>query len=275
MAESPSTTPTQHIQVENQAVLVEQVGSVGLITLNRPDRYNGVNHELVVGLLDALEKAKLNEGIRAVVIKGNGKGFSAGADLGGDVTEMVAERMDDYITENYGAICRRIMTLDKPVIAAIHGAVAGVSTAFALSCDLRIMDENASFRYAFINIGLGTDGGAGWLLARAIGYSRAFQIAIEGEKIPAQTCLQLGLANKVVPVDQLEKEAMAWASRLAERPPIGVAATKRTLHHAMTHSFPESVSYEAGLQAKALGSEDFKEGVMAFFEKRKPNFKGH
>ncbi|MEM6630901.1 MAG: enoyl-CoA hydratase-related protein [Bacteroidota bacterium] len=274
MAETTSTTPTKRIELENSAVLFEQVGSVGVITLNRPDRYNGVNHDLVLGLLDALEKAKLTREIRAVVLKGNGKGFSAGADLGGDVTEMIPERMDDYITENYGAICRRIMTLSKPVIAAIHGAVAGVSTAFALACDLRIMAEKANFRYAFINIGLGTDGGAGWLLARAIGYSRAFQIAVEGEKIPASTCLELGLTNKVVPEERLEEEALAWAMRLAERPPMGVAATKRVLHHAMNHSFPESVSFEADIQAKALGSEDFQEGVMAFFEKRKPNFKG-
>lgn len=274
MAESSSFVTSQSDTSIRASVLFEKKGPVGIITLNRPDRYNAVNHDLVLGLIDALDQVKMDDAIRSVLIQGEGKGFSAGADLGGGISEINPETMDDYITEYYGGICRRIMMLPKPVIAAIHGSVAGVSTAFALSCDLRIMAQSANFRFAFINIGLGTDGGAGWLLQRAVGYSRAFQIAIEGEKIPATTCLSFGLSNRIAPDETLRAEALSWAQHLAQRPPLGVAFTKKTLHHAHTHSFSDSVAYEAALQAKALGSEDFAEGVSAFLEKRTPTFNG-
>ena len=274
MAESSSFVASQSDTSIHTSVLFEKKGRVGIITLNRPERYNAVNHDLVLGLLAALDEVKMDDTIRCVIIRGEGKGFSAGADLGGGISDINPEEMDDYITDYYGGICRRIMALPKPVIASIHGSVAGVSTAFALSCDLRIMAESSNFRFAFINIGLGTDGGAGWLLQRAVGYSRAFQIAIDGEKIPSSTCLSLGLCNKVVADDRLRADTLSWAQHLAKRPPLGVAFTKKTLHHAHTNSFSDSVAYEAKLQAKALGSEDFVEGVSAFLEKRKPEFKG-
>lgn len=174
----------------------------------------------------------------------------------------------------YGSIVKKIMTIEKPVIAAINGSVAGVGTAFALACDLRVMADNANIRYAFINIGLGPDGGAGWLLTRAVGYSRAFEIAVEGEKIPAEKCLSLGLCNRVVPEAELGDASLAWAKKLAERPTLGVGITKQALHHATTHTLMETTILEADNQAKALRSHDHSEGLQAFFGKRKPVFIG-
>lgn len=261
------------MSMPNDAVLYTIEDGVAIITLNRPDRYNGVNHDLVEGLLRAFDEAKTDAKVRAVLLNANGKGFCAGADLG-DFGMTDATAIAQYIPMYYGTIVKKIMTIEKPVIAAINGSVAGVGTAFALACDLRVMADNANIRYAFINIGLGPDGGAGWLLARAVGYSRAFEIAVEGEKIPADKCLALGLCNKVVAASELHDKSLAWAKRLAARPTFGVGITKQALHHAMTHTLMETTVFEADNQAKALRSHDHAEGLQAFFAKRDPEFIG-
>lgn len=257
----------------NDAVLYKIDSGVAIITLNRPDRYNGVNHDLVEGLIKAFDTAKMDQKVRAVLLNANGRGFCAGADLG-DFGMTNADEIAQYIPMYYGSIVKKIMTIEKPVIAAINGSVAGVGTAFALACDLRVMADNANIRYAFINIGLGPDGGAGWLLTRAVGYSRAFEIAVEGEKIPAEKCLSLGLCNRVVPEAELGDASLAWAKKLAERPTLGVGITKQALHHATTHTLMETTILEADNQAKALRSHDHSEGLQAFFGKRKPVFIG-
>lgn len=258
---------------EDNAVLYSKEGKVGLITFNRPDRYNGVNHDLAVGFQEALTQVKKDKNIRAVVVTGAGRGFCAGADMA-SFGMASADEIEDYIVQQYGTIVRMIMDLPIPVIAAINGSVAGVGIAFALACDLRVMGESSSIRYAFINIGLGPDGGAGWFLARTVGYSRAFEIAIEGEKIKADRCLELGLTNKVVEDDNLMAKAMEWAHRLAERPTMGIGITKQALHHAMTHTLAETTALEAKNQKGTLQSKDFAEGVSAFLSKREPKFIG-
>jgi enoyl-CoA hydratase/carnithine racemase len=261
-------------EIENQEdVLYEKDGHVALITLNRPDRYNAASHGLVEGLIGALDKASNDADVRAVVIRGAGRGFCAGADML-DFGTATPEQVAQYIPMYYGTIVRKITMMPKPVIAAIHGSAAGVGTAFALACDLRVMGEGANIRYAFINIGLGPDGGSGWLLARTIGYSRAFEIIVEGEKIPASRCLSLGLANRVVADDHVLDEAISWAKKLAARPTLGIAITKDALHHATTHTLMETTVLEAENQAVALRSHDHREGVQAFLEKRTPKFEG-
>ena len=269
-----SEGPQNLISKGNDSVIYAKEGSVGLITLNRPDRYNSVNHDLVVGLTEAFNRIKQDRSVRSVVITGAGRGFCGGADMGDFGKGTAPSEAEDYIVQFYGTITRMIMALPIPVIAAINGSVAGVGIAFALACDLRVMGESSSIRYAFINIGLGPDGGAGWFLARAVGYSRAFEIAVEGEKIKANRCLELGLANKVVRDDEILTAAMQWAHTLAERPTFGVGITKQALNHAMTHTLAETTALEANNQKRALGSKDFVEGVSAFVEKRKPVFVG-
>lgn len=263
----PTTSSTK-------TVLFRQEGKVGIITLNRPDRYNAINKHLLADFSEALDEAKMNDEVRAVIVHGSGKGFCAGADLSA-VDELEHPRqVRDKLNTYYGNIVRRLVEMDKPVIAAIHGSAAGAGIGFALGCDFRVMSDAANIRYAFINIGLAPDAGASWLLVRTVGYSRALEIAFEGEKIPAQECLRLGLANKVVADEALLETTLNWAKRLAERPTLAFALTKKDLRYAMTHSLLDTISFEAEQQVIALSSQDHKEGGMAFLQKRKPNFQG-
>jgi len=257
----------------NDSVQYFKKGAVAHILLHRPDRYNSVNHDLTVGFIQGLQNAKWDDEIKSVVISGEGPGFSAGADLKGIVSQTAAE-IEDYIVMYYATIVKKIIHMDKPVIAAIHGAVSGVSLAFALACDLRVMDEKTVLRYPFINIALGPDGGAGWLLQRLVGYSRAFEIITSGEKYSADYCHQLGLCNKVAPVGEALSTAMVWAENLAEKAPLAMAITKRDLRHAAKSTLEENTIFEAREQKAALESKDFSEGVSAFMEKRKPVFTG-
>jgi enoyl-CoA hydratase/carnithine racemase len=261
------------MEINSQVLKYRSEESIAILTLSRPASYNGFNHDLTMSFTTALEHARDDDQIRAVVINGDGPGFSAGADLM-DFGKATPDEVASYIVNYYAKIVDLVISMPKPVIAAIHGSAAGVATAFALACDFRVMAEDANIRYAFINIGLGPDGGAGWLLARTVGYSKALEIAIEGEKIPAKECLRLGLCNKVTPSGEHLSAAITWAHKLSKRPTFGIGITKASLHHAMDHSLLENIKLEAENQAKALRSLDHQEGIVAFLEKRPPRFIG-
>ncbi len=256
-----------------KTVLYRKEGKVGIITLNRPDNYNAINDDLLRDFGDALDEAMIDSEVRAVVVHGSGKGFCAGADLGGSLNRK-PRQIRDHLNMNYGNCVRRLMEMEKPVIAAVHGSMAGAGIGFGLACDFRIMADTANIRYAFINIGLTPDAGSSWLLVRAVGLAKAMEIATGGEKIPASECLRLGLATKVVAKDELMNTAMRMAETWTNRPTLGFALTKKTLQYAATHSLLDSIAYEAEQQVRGLSSHDFKEGGMAFMQKRKPNFKG-
>ena len=164
---------------------------------------------------------------------------------------------------------------NKPIIGAINGTAAGVGAAFALACDLRVMSEKSAILYAFINIGLGPDGGASWLLSRQVGYSKAFEIAISGKKVLGQQCFDLGLTNRIVENELILENAINWAKELANRPTLAIGITKQDLVHSMNNDLYSTIAYEAERQVLAFKSHDLKEGVTAFIEKRKPNFKGN
>ena len=263
MTEKPSTT-----------VLYKKEGKVAIITLNRPQNYNAITHDLILGILDALTKVQLDEEVRAVILTGNGKGFCAGADMSNFGQTTKPEEIRDYLNTFYGSIIRRMINLGKPIIGAINGPAAGAGLGFALACDFRIMAETANMRYAFINIGLTPDNGSTWFLARTVGYSKALEIAISGEKIPAEECLRLGLTNKIAPTEKLMKLAMDYAQKMADCPTIAFAATKRSLNFAMTNDLISTIAFEAEQQINCLKSKDHQEGVMAFLQKRKPEFIG-
>ncbi|PHN04695.1 enoyl-CoA hydratase/isomerase family protein [Flavilitoribacter nigricans] len=263
----------EHPINSNSAVLYHEEGPVAVITLNRPSRYNAFNDALIQGLNTSLDQAAADPNIRVIILRGAGPGFSAGADLG-LFAGVTPEQGRDYIKSNYRPLMRKFCDLPKPIIGAIHGTAAGVGCALALACDLRVMTEDASFRYAFINIGLGPDGGAGWFLARAVGYSRAMEIACSGEKIGADRCLELGLTNRIAPVGEMMAFALEWANELAQKAPIALGITKADLQFAIDHTLDETVDFEADQQMAAFSSEDLREGVGAFLAKRPPRFKG-
>lgn len=259
---------------ESKEVLLEIKDAIATITLNRPDRYNAVNIELQKGILESLDIVKNDTSIRALIITGAGKGFCAGADLHGFGDNPSAKDVRDNLVRAYGGIIRSMIELEIPIIAAINGPVAGAGLGFALAADYKIMADTASMTYAFVNIALGPDAGSGWLLARTVGYNKALEIAIGGEKMSASECLHHGLVNKIVTLDDLTSSVTMLAEKLAKKPPLAFAATKRVMHCAMHHGLMDTLAYEAQQQMIPIGSKDHKEGITAFFEKRAPVFKG-
>ena len=259
----------------NDTVLLKKEGNIAIVTLNRPKQYNAITEDLKWGLLHACNDIQKDDQIRVVILTGNGKGFCAGADMS-DLNSGGFSPLEvrDNLIMMYGNVVRSIMRLEKPVICAINGPVAGAGLGIALSCDLRIMAEHASMRYAFINIGLVPDAGSTWFLARQVGYSKALELIIEGEKIPAHECLKLNLTNKVCPAETLMNHAMTWAKRLAERPTMAIGRTKKVLNFAMQNDLNSTIAQEGEEQMACLLSHDHKEGVKAFLEKRKPEFIG-
>lgn len=253
-------------------VLVERDARVAVLTLNRPASLNAFDEEMAMALWDALADVADDDAIRVVVLTGAEGKFSAGADLREGFPE--GRRIEDVINRRFRPSLELIANMDKPVIAAIAGPAAGIGLSFAMACDLVAMSEDAYLLSPFATIGLVPDGGATWWLARHMGYHRAFEACAETQRIPAAECLRTGLANRVVPAAELRDNAVAWAASLAERAPLALAATKRALREAMTANWGEIVALEARLQNACLASEDSAEGVAAFLEKRKPEFKG-
>lgn len=252
-------------------VKYEQHGAVAAITLNRPDAMNSFTSQLSFDLLDALEKAHHDEDIRVVVITGEGRCFSAGADL---KSGFEGRRVFGKLQYEYRPVMSAIVTMPKPVIAVVPGSAAGIGLSLALTCDLLIMADNAFLLSPFTTISLVPDGGLNWLLVRQLGYRRAFQLSVESERIDAARSVELGLANKAVPADELQTAALGWAKMLAKRAPLSLAATKKVMRHALDHDWASSFDAEAELQQSLVGCDDNLEGVQAFFEKREPDFKG-
>jgi 2-(1,2-epoxy-1,2-dihydrophenyl)acetyl-CoA isomerase len=257
---------------EFETVRYAQDGAVALVTIYRPDAMNSFNEELRRDLLAACERAADDSSVRAVVITGEGRSFSAGADLKGSLDPD--KSIQDMLQAEYRPVFECIASMGKPVIAAVGGSAAGIGMSLALHCDLLIMADNAFLLSPFTTISLVPDGGLNWLLVHQVGYRRAFQLSIESERIGAARCVELGLANRAVPAESLLDEAINWAKSLADRAPLSIAATKKAMRHAASESWASTFDVEAPLQQVLRQSSDSAEGVAAFLEKRKPNFKG-
>jgi len=252
-------------------VRYERLDAVAVISLNRPDNLNAFTNELRADLLEALEKAQADSGIKVIVLTGEGRCFSAGADLNDDVVDRpVGEKLQ----HEYRPVLEAIANMPKPVIAAVPGSAAGIGLSVALQCDLLAMADNAFMLSPFTTISLIPDGGLNWLLVRQLGYRRAFQLSVESERIPAQRCVELGLANRAVPADELRSFAVDWAQVLANRAPLSLAATKKVMRYAADHDWESSYDLEAELQDELFDSEDNLEGIAAFLQKRAPKFRG-
>lgn len=257
-----------------ETVLYDVQEGVAQLTLNRPESRNALNPDLNREMLAALQQAESDPQVRAVLVTGAGKGFCSGADLTIFQTRPSPEVVYDNIVNGLGPLVTTIAGMPKPVIAAVNGVAAGAGASLAMACDLRVMAHDASLLMAFSNIGLVPDAGASWFLVRQIGFSRAFEFATEGERMPANRCLELGLANKVVPADDLMNISLAWALKIAKRPTLALGMSKQALRFAQLNELPSTIEYEAKMQQEAYQSDDFVEGVSAFLQKRKPKFSG-
>ena len=253
-----------------KTITLKKVNRIGVITLNRPKVLNAFNEQLIWDLQEATNNLREDDDIRVVVITGAGKGFTAGADL--TQSESTWTSIKDSLNRGFLPIFKNIMEMPKPVIGSINGPAAGIGAAIAMACDLRIMSENAYILSVFSNIAIVPDGGLAWLLTRYMGYTKAFEYAIEAKKITADECINFGIANKKVLLEDLESETMAWAERLAKRAPQSLSNTKKIMRNALEKTYLETYAEEAEIQNKIFGNDQNKEAIKAFFEKREPNF---
>ncbi len=260
-----------------ETIQTENDGGVRTITLNRPDVLNAFNNTLLRELGKAVKAAAKDVSVRCLVITGAGRAFCSGQDLA-EVLERYKspEPIDlgERLRNNYNPIVKSIRTMDKPVLAAVNGVAAGAGASLALACDLRIAADTASFVQAFVNVGLVPDCGGTFSLPRLVGFARAMELAMTGRKVDAEEALRIGLVNRVVETDALSGATSAFAGKLATMPTKAIALMKRAINNAWTADLDEQLEYEAMVQATAGQSHDHREGVMAFIEKRKPDFKG-
>jgi 2-(1,2-epoxy-1,2-dihydrophenyl)acetyl-CoA isomerase len=256
---------------EFETVRVEQRGAVTLVTLDRPEALNALTRASRLDLARDLRALAADQSVRCVVLTGSGRAFCAGQDL--REPDALAD-VDVVIRETYIPIVKAIAEMPKPVIAALNGAAAGAGLSIALACDLRYLAEGAVLMMAFSNIGLVPDCGGSWLLPRAVGYARAFELAASGRRVPAAEALVLGLVQRVLPRDDVLPAAQQLAGQLAARPALALGWTKRLLRAAEESGLADAMEMEAQLQASAVATYDHAEGVAAFLEKREPRFEG-
>ena len=253
-------------------ILLEIDGSVATLKMNRPKKLNAFDLGLLRDMLQAVEEINQDDSIRVAILTGEGRAFSAGADL--TAASNPPRNVIDNLENDYRPVLMSITRAPKPWISAVNGAAAGIGSAFAMNCDLTVMADDAYLYQAFAAIGLIPDGGATWHLARTIGRKRAYELIVTGEKLSAQRCLDLGLCNRVVPADRLLDETRAWADEIAQKAPLSLRHAKATVMTAVESDLGSTYSQEANLQLACVHSEDAQEGIRAFMEKRKPVFSG-
>jgi 2-(1,2-epoxy-1,2-dihydrophenyl)acetyl-CoA isomerase len=248
-------------------------GAAAIIELNRPERMNAWSDQFSLDLLDAVRVTAEDDAVRAVMVTGAGRAFSSGADL-----KEASSRgdLDVYaiLTQRYHPIITGIRQMPKPVIAGVNGAAAGIGLSLALACDLVVAAGSAYFLLAFVNIGLVPDGGSSLLVPSRIGFTRAAELALLGERLPAATAKDWGLINRVYPDTEFAAEANALLDRLAAGATRSYAGTKRQLNRWLYEQMDAQLEFEAGIQREMSASKDFAEGLASFAEKRPPRFTG-
>ncbi|MFG3612534.1 enoyl-CoA hydratase-related protein [Rummeliibacillus stabekisii] len=244
---------------------------VAWLTLNRPDKLNAFTARMNSEIKDAVKTASRDEEVRTIVITGAGRAFCSGQDL-----SDVDETMDhgDILRSHYGPMVKEMRRCEKPIVAAVNGVAAGAGFSLALACDFRLVSENASFVNAFIHVGLIPDSGNLYFLTKLVGEGKAAELAMLGEKVPAERAVELGLANRVFSAETFTDEVHIFAARLATMPTKAMGLIKRSLKDASTLSFDEYLEREAQGQRIAGLTADHREGVDAFMQKRKPVFQG-
>jgi 2-(1,2-epoxy-1,2-dihydrophenyl)acetyl-CoA isomerase len=251
-------------------------GAGAKVELNRPDRLNAWNAQFAADLNDAIREVTADSGVRAVLITGAGRAFSSGADLK-ESTERAGDAPPDVytvLTERYHPLITGIRHMPKPVVAAVNGPAAGIGLSLALACDLVVAAESAFFQLAFVNIGLVPDGGSSLLVPSRVGFARAAELAMLGERLDARKALAWGLINRVWPDAEFGAESAKLLDRLAGGATRSYAGTKRQLNRWLYEQMNDQLEFEAQIQREMSGSADFAEGVRAFAEKRPARFTG-
>jgi 2-(1,2-epoxy-1,2-dihydrophenyl)acetyl-CoA isomerase len=261
------------------AVSQDVADGILTLTMNWPDRLNVLGGEMVDGLAEGFGRAKQDAGVRCVVLQGAGKHFCAGGDiqLMQDWVAMdVESRQQKFraFIDRFHVVVNGMLSLPKPVIASVHGAVAGAGLSITMGCDLAIAADDAVFTLAYVKIGTSPDGGGTYCLPRIVGLKKAMEIAMLGDRFDAVTALSLGLLNKVVAAEDREQETRALALRLAEGPTVALGQTKALLHSSLTSDLDTQLNLESESFAQCAATDDFTEGMQAFMEKRVPRYGG-
>lgn len=254
-----------------ETVKYEVINQVAWITLNRPEKLNAFTEQLNKEIQQAVKQANKDITVRCLVITGAGRAFCSGEDLDG-----VKDDMDhgEVLRNRYNPMVMELHKCEKPIVAAVNGVAAGAGMSLALACDFRLVSEKASFVEVFIHVGLVPDAGNLYYLPKLIGHAKALELAVLGEKIEAYHAKELGLATKVIPLEQWDDEVAAFAGNLAAMPTIAIGLIKKNLKSSWDHSLVESLEKDAQAQRIAGLTADHKEGVQAFLKKRKPVFSG-
>jgi 2-(1,2-epoxy-1,2-dihydrophenyl)acetyl-CoA isomerase len=246
---------------------------VCILTFNRPNVFNSFNRELAFQLQKAFDEAEKNDTVRAIVLTGEGKAFCAGQDLS-EATDPDGPELRTIVRDHYNPIIERIRNIEKPVIAAVNGVAAGAGANIALACDIAIAKKSASFIQAFSKIGLIPDSGGTFFLPRIIGSQKALALMMTGDKVTAEQAAAMNMIYKAVEDEQFEAEVQFFAETIAAMPTRALGLTKKAVNQSFYNDLTTQLALEEELQTEAGMSYDFREGVNAFLEKRKPVFKG-
>ena len=253
-------------------LLLERNGAIATLRFNRPEALNAIDVPMANAFLAAVQSIAADPGVRAVVLRGNGRGFMAGGDLATLRADPVQGAID--ILTPLNAALQLLAQMNAPVIAQVHGAAAGAGLSLVLMADYVIAAEGTRFNLAYINLGTSCDVGASWALPRIVGVRQALEIALLGEAFTADDALRLGLVNRVVPGAELDSATTALAQRLASGPTLAYGAMKRLMRASMDHTLPEQLAAEKGAFVHCAGTEDFRAGVEAFHQRQSPQFVG-
>tara|TARA_Y100001970_G_C14192317_1_gene836122 strand:- start:238 stop:1008 length:771 start_codon:yes stop_codon:yes gene_type:complete len=251
----------------------EKKNSIGIITLNRPKAFNSFIKEMAISMQSKLDTCKNDDGIRCVVITGHGKAFCAGQDLN-EAINPNGPQIEEIVTKHYNPIIKKIREIEKPVLAAVNGVAAGAGANLALSCDLVVATKSANFIQAFSKIGLVPDSGGTFFLPRLIGFPKATALMMTGEKVMAEDAEKMGMIYKVFEDNDFNNMAIMLAEKLAAMPTKGLGLIKKLLNESLNSDLDTQLDLEGKMQVLASKTDDHKEGVQAFLEKRKPKFSG-
>jgi 2-(1,2-epoxy-1,2-dihydrophenyl)acetyl-CoA isomerase len=263
---------------DHPPVLLEVAHGVATITFNRPEEMNSLDVATKEALLGALRQVAEDPAVRCVVLTGTGRAFCVGQDLKEHVEILQSESSDALfrtVDEHYNPIATTLVTMSKPVIAAVNGVAAGAGASLAFACDLRILSETAGFNLAFANVALSCDTGSSFTLQRLVGRAKALELLYFPRTVPAEEALELGLATRVVPSAELPDEVHELATRLADGPTVALGAIRKSVQYAAGHDFADALAFESTQMTRTGATADHAAAVAAFIAKEKPVFHGH